>query len=146
MPASPLLNGVLPVLQTPLQADGSIDVPTLEREIDWAFQAGADGVVIAMVSEILRLGYHGRKALAAHVCSAVQGRGFTVISVGAESVREALDFARHAEGLGASGHGDSAGLNCIGKIANDRVLRSDRPRDFDPARRAGCFELRRRRD
>jgi 2-keto-3-deoxy-L-arabinonate dehydratase len=67
MPASPLLNGVLPVLQTPLQADGSIDVPTLEREIDCAFQVGADGVVIAMVSEILRLGYHGRKALAAHV-------------------------------------------------------------------------------
>ena len=102
MPASPLLHGVLPVLHTPLHADGSIDVPTLHREIDWAFQTGADGVVIAMVSEILRLGYHGRKALATHVCQAVQGRGFTVISVGAESIHEALDFARHAEELGAS--------------------------------------------
>ncbi len=102
MPVTPLLHGVLPVLQTPLQADGAIDVPTLEREIDWAFQTGADGVVIAMVSEILRLGYHGRKALAAHVCQAVQGRGFTVISVGAESFHEALDFAQHAESLGAS--------------------------------------------
>lgn len=102
MPASPLLHGVLPVLQTPLHDDGSIDVPTLEREIDWAFQTGAEGVVIAMVSEVLRLGYHGRKELASHVCQAVQGRGFTVISVGTESIREALDFARHAEGLGAS--------------------------------------------
>lgn len=102
MPSSSLLHGVLPVLHTPLHAEGSIDMPTLEREIDWVFQTGADGVVIAMVSEILRLGYHGRKELATHVCQAVGDRGFTVISVGAESIREALDFARHAEGLGAS--------------------------------------------
>lgn len=96
------LHGVLPVLHTPLHEDGSIDTTTLEREIDWAFQTGADGVVIAMVSEILRLGYHGRKELAAIVCGAVQHRGSTVISVGAESIREALDFAGHAESLGAS--------------------------------------------
>lgn len=102
MPASPLIHGVLPVLHTPLNEDGSIDLPVLDREIDWAFQMGADGVVIAMVSEILRLGYHGRKELAAHVCQAAQGRGFTVISVGAESIREALDFAGHAEELGAN--------------------------------------------
>lgn len=99
---SQTLHGVLPVLHTPLNEDGSIDRRTLEREIDWAFQTGADGVVIAMVSEILRLGYHARKELAKHVCQAVEGRGFTVISVGAESIREALDFAGHAEGLGAS--------------------------------------------
>ena len=102
MQAPHWLEGVVAVLQTPLHEDGSIDVPRLERKIDWVFQAGAEGVVMEMVSEILRLGYHGRKALAAHVCQAVQGRGFTVMSVGAESIREALDFARHAEGLGAS--------------------------------------------
>lgn len=97
-----LLHGVLPVLHTPLNEDFSIDRATLEREIDWAFATGADGVVVAMVSEVLRLGYHGRKELATLVCEAVRGRGYTVISVGAESSREALDFAHHAEGLGAS--------------------------------------------
>lgn len=97
-----LLHGVLPVLHTPLLDDGAIDVPTLQREIDWAFDVGADGVVVAMVSEILRLGYHGRRELASHVCAAVGGRGFTVISVGAESIREAVGFAEHAQGLGAS--------------------------------------------
>jgi 2-keto-3-deoxy-L-arabinonate dehydratase len=97
-----LLHGVLPVLHTPLHDDGSIDRATLKREIDWAFQTGADGVVVAMVSEVLRLGYHGRKELATLVSEAVQGRGFVVISVGAESIREALDFAQHAEGLKAS--------------------------------------------
>jgi 2-keto-3-deoxy-L-arabinonate dehydratase len=101
-PTNDLLHGVLPVLQTPLLENGSIDRATLEREIDWAFQVGADGVVIAMVSEILRLGYHARKELATLVCEAARGRGFTVISVGSESIRESIAFASHAEGLGAS--------------------------------------------
>lgn len=96
------LQGVLPVLQTPFTESYAIDVPTLEREIDWAFQTGADGVVCAMVSETLRLGYHGRRELATHVCRAARGRGSVVISVGAESSAEACDFARHAESLGAS--------------------------------------------
>jgi 2-keto-3-deoxy-L-arabinonate dehydratase len=95
------LHGVLPVLHTPFTENFAIDVPTLEREIDWAFESGADGVVCAMVSETLRLGYHGRKELATHVTNAAKGRGFVVISVGAESIAEACDFAQHAESLGA---------------------------------------------
>ncbi len=96
------LKGVLPVLQTPFTHGGSIDGDVLAGEIDWAFEIGADGVVVAMVSEVLRLGYHGRKELAGLVCRGVRGRGFTVISVGAESTDEAVEFAQHAEGLGAS--------------------------------------------
>ncbi len=101
-PSSPLLRGVLPVLQTPFDSNFEIDVPVLRKEIDWAFQVGADGVVCAMVSETLRLGYRGRRELAEHVCQASRSRGFVVISVGAESIREACAFAEHAESLGAS--------------------------------------------
>lgn len=100
--SSSLLHGVLPVLHTPLADDGKLDLPTLEREIDWAFATGADGVVVAMVSEVLRLGYHRRRELAAEVCRAVGQRGFTVISVGAESIAEAIEFAEHAQSIGAS--------------------------------------------
>ena len=96
------LHGVLPVLHTPFTDDGAIDNAVLQCEIDWAFETGADGVVVAMVSEVLRLGYHGRRELAGLVCQGVQGRGFTVISVGAESTDEAMEFAKHAEALGAS--------------------------------------------
>lgn len=96
-----LLHGVLPVLQTPFDDRDAIDWQVLEREIDWAFATGADGVVVAMVSEILRLGYQSRKELSTAVCRAVGERGFVVISVGAESTAEALEFARHAEVHGA---------------------------------------------
>ena len=99
---SNLLHGVLPVLQTPFTDDGEIDCAVLQREIDWAFDTGADGVVVAMVSEILRLGYRRRRELAERVCQAAQGRGFCVVSVGAESITEAVEFAEHAEKHGAS--------------------------------------------
>ena len=96
------LHGVLPVLHTPFTDGGAIDNAVLQHEIDWAFETGAEGVVVAMVSEVLRLGYHARRELAGLVCQGVRGRGFTVISVGAESTDEAVEFAKHAEGLGAS--------------------------------------------
>ena len=96
------LHGVLPVVQTPFDDDLQIDRATLEREIDWAFELGADGVVVAMVSEILRMGNQQRRELAKLVCELVNHRGYTVISVGAESAAEASALAQHAEGLGAS--------------------------------------------
>ena len=97
------LQGVLPVLHTPLTQGEAIDVPTLQKQIDWAFQTGADGVVVAMVREVLRLGYHRRKELSEHVCKFACDRGLVIISVGAESIHEAIEFAEHAQGLGASG-------------------------------------------
>ena len=101
-PTDDQLHGVLPVLQTPFTEGRQIDGVALEREIDWAFQTGADGIVVAMVSEILRLGNAGRREFATHVCRAAAGRGYSVISVGAESIAEAIEFAQHAERLGAS--------------------------------------------
>lgn len=95
------LRGVLPVFQTPYHDDESIDFATLDRELDWLFEHRADGVVMAMVSEVLRLATDERERLAAHVCRAVRGRGPVVISVGAESGAVSERLARHAESSGA---------------------------------------------
>ena len=51
-PVNKPLHGVLPVLHTPFTDSGAIDGNSLQREIDWAFEIGADGVVVAMVSEV----------------------------------------------------------------------------------------------
>ena len=102
MNSTQLLHGVLPVLHTPFNDDFSIDHKTLAVEIEWAFQTGANGVVVAMVSEVLRLGYHKRIELAESVCRHAADRGFVVISVGAESIAQAVEFAQHAEHCGAS--------------------------------------------
>ena len=61
------LHGVLPVLQTPFTAGWQIDADVLNREIDWAFETGADGVVVAMVSEVQRVSKRARLELASAV-------------------------------------------------------------------------------
>ncbi|MCL6510400.1 MAG: dihydrodipicolinate synthase family protein [Anaerolineae bacterium] len=95
------IAGVLPVFQTPYHDDETIDFATLEREIGWLFNHGADGIVMAMVSETLRLSSEERRALARAACEIGRSRGVVVISVGAESSRVAADYARHAESVGA---------------------------------------------
>ncbi len=95
------LAGVLCVFQTPYHEDESIDFATLEKEIDWLYRRGADGIVLAMVSEVLRLSGEERRKLAERACACGGSRGGVVISVGAESSHTAEAFARHAEHSGA---------------------------------------------
>jgi 4-hydroxy-tetrahydrodipicolinate synthase len=96
------LAGVLPVFQTPLHDDETIDAAVLEREVEWLFDCGADGIVMAMVSEVLRLDADERRELAAMACRFAAGRGAVVVSVGAESAKLAEGFAWHAQDCGAT--------------------------------------------
>ena len=98
MPAVP--QGVLPVLATPFTKAGDIDTVALAREIDFVIEHGAHGVVLGMVSEVLRLSSEERDALAVATCGAVGGRVSVTTSVGAESVHTAVRHAKHAEALG----------------------------------------------
>jgi 4-hydroxy-tetrahydrodipicolinate synthase len=95
------LRGVLPVFQTPYHSDETIDLATLEKEVAWLYDCGADGIVMAMVSEVLRLSSSERKSLAEAACKFGRPRGVVVISVGAESSKVAEDYAQHAEQNGA---------------------------------------------
>lgn len=98
----PLIHGVLPVFQIPYHDDEQIDYETLGREIDWLLDAGSDGLVLAMVSEVLRLSDEERREVAAFTCQRCAGRGTVTISVGAESSKQAEEFAAHAESVGAT--------------------------------------------
>ncbi len=98
----PALRGVYPVFQTPFHDDDRIDRATLEAEIEWMFEQGCDGIVMAMVSEILRLSTDERRSLAADACAFGLPYGGVVISVGAESTSVAVDLAVHAQDVGAT--------------------------------------------
>jgi dihydrodipicolinate synthase/N-acetylneuraminate lyase len=95
------LRGVLPVFQTPYLADETIDYGTLEREIGWLYDCGARGIVMAMVSETLRLSSEEREQLAQAACRFGRDRGVVIISVGAESSKLSERFAKQAEAAGA---------------------------------------------
>ena len=95
------LRGVLPVIQTPYFDDESIDFDTLIREIDWLYEQGVDGLVIAMVSEVLRLTEQERRQMTELVCRVSGTRGPVIVSVGTESTFASCELARHAEAVGA---------------------------------------------
>ncbi len=92
----------LPVFQTPFNDDDSIDEATLEKELAWVFDQGSDGIVFAMVSEVLRLSEQERLSVAELACRVGLDRGTVVISAGAESTYSAVRFATHAEDHGAT--------------------------------------------
>ncbi len=96
------LAGVFPVFQTPFLEDDTIDADVLAGEIEWMYSHGIDGIVMAMVSEVLRLSAEERRTLARLACEFGLNQGPVVISVGAESTNVAVEFCRHAESVGAS--------------------------------------------
>ncbi len=96
------LTGVFPVFQTPFRDDDSIDRGVLEDEIRWMHGCGVNGIVMAMVSETLRLSGEERRKLAETACDIGLSFGPVIISVGAESTKVAVEYALHAQGAGAS--------------------------------------------
>ncbi|CAN5480400.1 dihydrodipicolinate synthase family protein [soil metagenome] len=96
------IRGVLPVVQTPFHEDESLDEKTLRREVRWLRGFGVHGLVMAMVSETLRLTDDERVAVAALLVECSDGAIPVIVSVGAESTAQALAHARGAARVGAS--------------------------------------------
>jgi len=100
MSANKPLAGVLPIVHTPFTDEDAIDEACLRRQLDWAFDTGADGCGTGMVSEILRLTTLERTRLAHVIPEIVNGRGPVFASVGAESTAQAVIYAREAKSAG----------------------------------------------
>jgi 4-hydroxy-tetrahydrodipicolinate synthase len=80
--------------------DDTIDRESFRRQIDYAFQVGAHGYCTGMVSELLRLTTSERIELTELLGECNSGRGVVVAGVGAESTRQAIEFAKVAERSG----------------------------------------------
>jgi len=96
------LTGVFNVLQTPLTETDEIDELVFAREIEWLLGCGVDGVVLAMVSEVLRFSAEDRRKQWQLVLKIIDGRVPVVASVGAESTYIATSLAKWAEIDGAA--------------------------------------------
>ena len=97
-----VLSGVLPVVHTPYHADFSIDFGAMQAQIDYVYECGAQGIVFALASEVLRLTTNERNEVAQKLASFNNGRGSFTMSVGGESSYIATENARAAEAAGAS--------------------------------------------
>jgi 4-hydroxy-tetrahydrodipicolinate synthase len=114
------LRGVLPVLQAPFDDDDRLDEGSLAQEIEWVFNCGASGVVLGMVSEVLRLSDDERFEFAEMVCRHTADRGPVVLSVGAESTAVAVQRATQAARVGASAMMATTPILAIG-VAEEKL-------------------------
>ena len=81
-PVSESLTADLPVFQTPCRDDDQTDRDAPEAEVRWICQHSVNGIVMAMVSETLRLSSEERRSLAEMACEIGLAHGPVIISVG----------------------------------------------------------------
>jgi len=94
------LKGVFPVLPTPFTPEGAVDAPSFRRLIDFAIEAGVDGVVFpGMASEVETLSAEERGAMVAALGAHLAGR--LPFIVGASHADPAQSAARAREGMAA---------------------------------------------
>jgi dihydrodipicolinate synthase/N-acetylneuraminate lyase len=95
------IEGVVPILLTPFEEDGSIDTKSLQREIDFDIEAGVHGLGVALGSEVFKLTEEERGLVARTVVEHVAGRVPVVINSGAPGTDLAVAYSRTAEAAGA---------------------------------------------
>ena len=96
------LVGCIPILCTPFDDEGGVDLASLAREVDWVLAAGANGVAcLAIASEGYKLTETERDAVVEAVVRAVAGRVPVVASADGQGVEPAVERARRAAALGA---------------------------------------------
>jgi 2-keto-3-deoxy-L-arabinonate dehydratase len=96
------LHGCIPILVTPFAEDGSLDLESLEREIDWVLAEGASGVAcVAIASEGYKLTETERDAVITTTVRRIGGRLPVVASADGPGEEPAIDRARRAAALGA---------------------------------------------
>lgn len=92
-----MLEGVLPVLATPLEADGTPSLADFDRLIDFNLQAGVDGLVFpGNASEVGSLSVEERRLLTERLAARVSGRVPVVIGLSAGDPGVSLALAQHA--------------------------------------------------
>jgi 2-keto-3-deoxy-L-arabinonate dehydratase len=97
------LHGCIPILVTPFADDGTLDLPSLEREIDWVVAEGAMGVAcLAIASEGYKLTAAERDAVLQTTVRRVDGRVPVVASADGPGEEPAIERARRAARLGAN--------------------------------------------
>jgi dihydrodipicolinate synthase/N-acetylneuraminate lyase len=95
------LEGVVPILITPFDEKGRIDVDSLQSLIDFNIDAGVDGLGVALGSEVFKFNEAERDLIARAVVDYTRGRVAVVINSGASGTDLAVQYSVAAEKLGA---------------------------------------------
>lgn len=96
------VHGLAPILATPFDADGALDVASLRRLVEFNLASGVDGVAVSgMASETFALTADERATVLREVTGVVAGAVPVVAGVNATSTVTAVEQARAAADDGA---------------------------------------------
>lgn len=97
-------RGTYTIMVTPFDAEGAVDVPALERYVDWQIASGIHGLIpLGSTGEFLSMTDDEIELVAKTVIDRSAGRVPVIIGTTAEDTRVAVRKSRMAESLGADG-------------------------------------------
>jgi 2-dehydro-3-deoxy-D-pentonate aldolase len=96
-----MFTGLMSAMVTPFDERGEVDLGATEALVERFIEAGVDGISpLGSTGEASHLASEERKRFIEEVTRIVGGRVPLVVGVGAAGTREAIELARHAEGVG----------------------------------------------
>ena len=100
-----MIRGSIPAIVTPMQEDGSLDLPALRSLLDWHIAEGSDAVVVVgTTGESPTVDMDEHCLLIRETVAHVAGRIPVIAGTGANSTSEAVELAHCAKAAGASAH------------------------------------------
>ena len=97
-------RGTYTIMVTPFDAEGAVDVPALERYVDWQIESGIHGLIpLGSTGEFLSMTDDEIELVAKTVIDRAARRVPVIIGTTAEDTRVAARKSRMAESLGADG-------------------------------------------
>jgi len=98
------MHGIFPILTTTFHADGSLDLESQLRLVEYLLEAGAHGLgLFGNASEGYALGDDERRTLLVAIAARVNGRVPLIVSTGATGTDLAVRASKTAQDLGANG-------------------------------------------
>ena len=94
-------RGLFPILAMPFDEYGNVDEEDLRKEVEFCISTGADGLGLAMASEMPKLAEDERNLAARIVVEQSNSRAKVVINTSATSTALAIRMSQNAAELGA---------------------------------------------
>ncbi len=96
------LAGTFTALVTPFRADGSLDLESLAKHVEWQIASGIDGLVpCGSTGESATLSHEEHVRVVRHVVEVASKRVPVIAGTGSNSTREAIELTQAARSAGA---------------------------------------------
>ena len=99
-----MFKGSMPALVTPFTADGELDLPGLEKLVEWHIEQGSHGLVpVGTTGESPTLSHDEHNKVTEVVVKIAAGRVPVIAGAGSNSTREGVSLIQAAQTAGAQG-------------------------------------------